>query len=108
MRFSTHGIPRYICPAEMEQSHLILPRGRLDDALAILEEQGISAEFEDKRESGETLEGIRFLGQLRTDQAHAVGKLIAHDVGVFHAPTVFGKTVTAIGIIVERQTNTLI
>ena len=28
--------------------------------------------------------------------------------GVLHAPTAFGKTVTALGIIVERKTNTLI
>jgi superfamily II DNA or RNA helicase len=108
MRFSTHGIPRYICLAEVEQSYLIIPRGCLDDALEILKEQEISAEIEDKRESGKKLEGIRFLGQLRTDQGRAVEKLIAHDVGVFHAPTAFGKTVTAIGIIVKRQTNTLI
>ena len=31
-----------------------------------------------------------------------------HDAGILHAPTAFGKTVTAIGMITKRKTNTLI
>ena len=31
-----------------------------------------------------------------------------HDTGILHAPTAFGKTVTAIGMIARRKTNTLI
>ena len=108
MRFSTYGIPRYISLAEIEQGYLVIPRGCLDDAFALLAEQGITVEVEDRRESGHKLEGIRFLGRLRSDQVRAIEKLTPHDVGVFHAPTAFGKTVTAIGIIVKRQTNTLI
>ncbi|WP_417667331.1 DEAD/DEAH box helicase family protein [Pseudidiomarina sp.] len=34
--------------------------------------------------------------------------LAEHDTGVLHAPTAFGKTVTAIGLIAKRQVNTLI
>ena len=34
--------------------------------------------------------------------------LIQHDTGILHAPTAFGKTVTAIGVITRRQVNTLI
>jgi len=108
MRFSTYGIPRYISLAEIEQGYLIIPRGCLDDTFALLAEQGTTVDVEDRRESGHKLNGIQFLGRLRSDQVEAVEKLTAHDVGVFHAPTAFGKTVTAIGIIVKRQTNTLI
>jgi len=108
MRFGTYGIPRYISLAEIEQGYLVIPRGCLDDTFALLAEQGTAVEVEDRRESGHKLDGIRFLGRLRRDQVRAVEKLSAHDAGVFHAPTAFGKTVTAIGIIVKRQTNTLI
>ena len=31
-----------------------------------------------------------------------------HDAGILHAPTAFGKTVTAIGMIAKRRANTLI
>ncbi len=38
----------------------------------------------------------------------AVTALASHDTGILHAPTAFGKTVTAIGIVAKRQVNTLI
>ncbi len=108
MRFSTHGIPRYISLARIEQEYLIVPRGCLDDIRELLAEQNIVVEINDKREAGQRLKSITFLGELRGDQKHAVKKLVAHDVGVLHAPTAFGKTVTAIGVITKRKTNTLI
>ena len=39
LRFSTHGIPRYITCARFEQGYLSLPRGCFDEAMAILKEQ---------------------------------------------------------------------
>ncbi len=108
MRFSTHGIPRYISLARIEQDYLCIPRGCLDDIIQLLSEQDITAEIDDKRESGDELKNIRFLGELRGDQKQAVKKLTAHDVGILHAPTAFGKTVTAIGVIATRKVNTLI
>lgn len=108
MRFSTHGIPRYISLARIEQKYLIVPRGCLDDIRQLLAEQNIVVEINDKREAGQRLKSIKFLGELRGNQKHAVNKLVAHDVGILHAPTAFGKTVTAIGVITKRKTNTLI
>ncbi len=108
MRFSTHGIPRYISLARIEQDYLIVPRGCLDDIRQLLTEQNIVIEIDDKREAGQRLKDIRFLGELRGEQKHAVKKLLAHDVGILHAPTAFGKTITAIGVIAKRKTNTLI
>lgn len=113
MRFSTHGIPRYITCARMEhgpgtQKWLSLPRGCFDDVVELLTEQSIEVKIDDKRNSGESLRSIKFLGKLRKDQSKAVTSITKHDHGVLHAPTAFGKTVTAIGIINKRKTNTLI
>ena len=45
---------------------------------------------------------------MRKDQKKAVADINRHDVGILHAPTAFGKTVTAIGLMVRRKVNTLI
>lgn len=108
MRFSTHGIPRYITCARIEQEYLSLPRGCFDDAMGLLEGQGITIEIEDKREPGQPLASSRFIGELRRDQKKAVTNITAHDTGILHAPAAFGKTVTAIGVIAKRGVNTLI
>lgn len=108
LRFSTHGIPRYITCARIESGYLSLPRGCFDDAIQLLNEQEIDVELDDKRQSGMALTGLKFLGDLRKDQAKAVKIMTAHDTGVLHAPTAFGKTVAAIGIIAKRKISTLI
>ncbi len=108
LRFSTHGIPRYISCARIEQGYLSLPRGCFDEVTALLKEQNITAVIDDKREYGEKIKSLKFLGKLRKDQSKAVTAITKHDTGVLHAPTAFGKTVVAIGIIAKRKTNTLI
>jgi len=108
LRFSTHGIPRYITCARIEQGYLILPRGCYDEATALLEEQGIAIIINDKQQSGQKLSSLKFLGTLRKEQSKAVKIVTEHNTGVLHAPTAFGKTVTAIGIINKRKVNTLI
>ncbi len=108
LRFSTHGIPRFISCAQIEQGYLAIPRGCLDDALSLLRENRIAVEIDDKRESGMKLKGLKSLVKLRKNQQSAVRAMSIHDAGILHAPTAFGKTVTAIGLIVKRKTNTLI
>ncbi|WP_428357186.1 DEAD/DEAH box helicase family protein [Methyloprofundus sp.] len=108
LRFSTHGIPRYITCARIEQGYLSLPRGCLDETIALLEQQAIQIEFDDKRQEGVKLIALTFLGKLRKEQAKAVNVMMQHQTGVLHAPTAFGKTVTAIGMIAKRKVNTLI
>lgn len=108
LRFSTHGIPRFISCARIEHGYLALPRGCLDEALALFNEQNISVEIDDKREQGIKLKKLNLLVDLRKNQLAAVKAMTRHDSGVLHAPTAFGKTVTAIGIIAKRKTNTLI
>ncbi len=113
MRFSTHGIPRYISCARIEngpggKNWLSLPRGCYDDAFSLLHEQGVEVKIDDKRNGDHRLKSLKFLGKLRKDQIKAVNAIAKHDNGVLHAPTAFGKTVTAIGVIKKRKTNTLI
>ena len=113
LRFSTHGIPRFISCARIEQGPgnskwLSLPRGCLDDALALLKENNIDVQIDDKRELGTKLSGMKPLLTLRKNQQTAVKEMSKHDAGILHAPTAFGKTVTAIGMIAKRKANTLI
>ena len=108
LRFSTHGIPRFISLSQIEQGYLSMPRGCMDDVLALLVEQSISTEIDDKRMTGKRLSGLKFKGNLRPEQKKAVTALAKHDTGVLHAPTAFGKTVTAIGLIQKRKVSTLI
>ena len=113
LRFSTHGIPRYISCARIEHGPeklkwLSLPRGCFDDIVNLLKGLNISINIDDKRQLGKNLKLLKFLGQLRKDQTKAVNAMIKHNTGVLHAPTAFGKTVTAIGIIKKRKVNTLI
>ena len=108
LRFSTHGIPRFISCARIERGYLALPRGCIDDALALLRENNIDVQIDDKRETGTKLSGIKQLITLRNNQLTAVKEMSKHDTGILHAPTAFGKTVTAIGMITKRKTNALI
>lgn len=108
LRFSTHGIPRFISCARIEQGYLALPRGCLDAALALLQENNIGVQIDDKRELRTKLSAIKPLLPLRKNQQVAVKEMIKHDTGILHAPTAFGKTVTAIGMIAKRRVNTLI
>lgn len=108
LRFSTHGIPRFISCARIERGYLALPRGCLDDALALLKENNIDAQIDDKRELGKKLSSMKPLLALRKNQQAAVKEMSKYDAGILHAPTAFGKTVTAIGMITKRKVNTLI
>ena len=108
LRFSTHGIPRYITCARIERGDLSLPRGCFDEIATLLKEQGIAILIDDKQQSGQRLGSLKFLGKLTKDQAKAVSVMTQHSTGVLHAPTAFGKTVAAIGIIAKRKVSTLI
>lgn len=108
LRFSTHGIPRFISCARIEQGYLAIPRGCLDEALVLLTENQIEVQLDDQRESGTKLKATKSLVKLRKNQQSAVRAMSKHDAGILHAPTAFGKTVTAIGMITKRKANTLI
>ncbi len=108
MRLSTNGIARFICLAELDSGYLSLPRGCWDDVKAICSELGIALQVTDNRFVGQALADMTFVGSLRSAQSKAIDELMQHDIGVLHAPTAFGKTVTAIGLIQRRGVNTLV
>lgn len=107
MRFPVWDKPRIIGCAENYSKHIALPRGCLDAATKLLEENGISLKLTDGRFAGDPL-SLKFTGQLRPDQEKAVKAMMTRDTGVLCAPTAFGKTVTAAALIARRGVNTLI
>ena len=74
----------------------------------MLKEQSVSIKYDDKRKTGKKLRKIKFQGELREEQNKAVTQLTKYNTGVLHAPTAFGKTITAIGVIAKRKVNTVI
>ncbi len=108
LRLSTNGISRFICLAELDSGYLSLPRGCWDEVKSICLELGIALQVTDNRFVGQALADMNFVGSLRSAQSKAIDELMQHDIGVLHAPTAFGKTVTAIGLIQRRGVNTLI
>ncbi len=107
MRLPTFGKPQIIGCAELFPRHVALPRGCLDELLALFGAVGVNPELRDEREFG-TPVATRFLGTLTSEQDAAVANLLRHDNGVLAATTAFGKTVVAARMIAERGTNTLV
>ncbi len=107
MRLSTFGKPRVICCAEEFGRYLGLPRGWLDDVLALLQSHNIKAELVDERFVGEGV-NVSFRGTLRPLQQMAVAAMHPYDDGVICAPTAFGKTAVAAWLIAERRVKTLV
>jgi superfamily II DNA or RNA helicase len=107
MRMSVWDKPRVIGCAENYPLHIALPRGCLDAAQRLLQENGIRCDLKDERFAGEPLD-VNFIGTLRPDQEIAVAAMLQHDAGVMCAPTAFGKTVIAAAMIAQRGVNTLV
>ena len=107
MRLPTYDKPRIITCAEDHPQHLALPRGCLDDLMAMLAGLKIKPVLRDERCGGVPLE-VSFCGALRPEQQAAVTALMEHDTGVLAATTAFGKTVVAAWLIAQRRVNTLI
>ena len=107
MRLSTYGKPRIISCCEDFPKHLGLPRGCMDELVALLESLQIKTNLTDERYAGTRLE-VRFQGVLRDEQQQAADTLLQHETGVLAASTAFGKTVVAAYLIAQRQVNALV
>ncbi|WP_420467196.1 TOTE conflict system archaeo-eukaryotic primase domain-containing protein [Panacagrimonas sp.] len=107
MRMSVWDKPRVIGCAENYPRHIGLPRGCLDAAQELLDQNVIRCELQDERFEGRPID-VTFVGTLRPDQEAAVTAMLRHDTGVLCAPTAFGKTVTAAALIARRRVNTLV
>ena len=71
MRLPTYNKPRIICCAEDFPKHIGLPRGCLDEVLALLQAQGVKIKTVDARFKGTPIE-VNFKGELRPPQEKAV------------------------------------
>ena len=107
MRLSTHDKPCVIACAEDLADHIALPRGCLDDTLALLRALKIKPVIRDQRMAGRAVD-LTFTGSLTAGQAQAGEAMVAHDCGVLAATTAFGKTVLAAWLMARRGVNTLV
>jgi len=107
MRRSVWDKPRVVGCAENYPKHIALPRGCMDAAMELLQDNAIGCDLQDERYAGETIE-VDFAATLRPDQEAAVAAMLHRDTGVLCAPTAFGKTVVAAAMIARRGVNTLI
>ena len=107
MRLSTYGKHRIIGCAEDLPEHIGLPRGCLDEFLALFKSLKIKPVIRDERFTGNVLD-VNFTGTLRAEQEAAANAMLAHDTGVLSATTAFGKTVLAAYLIAARGVNTLV
>ena len=107
MRLPTYDKPRIIACAEDHAQHIGLPRGCLEETLALLRALKIERELRDERIEGRAID-VKFCGELRDDQQKAADAMLAHDTGVLSATTAFGKTVIAAWLIAQRGANALV
>jgi len=107
MRLSTALTPRVISCAEDLPRHLALPRACRPELEALLRQNEVALDLEDKRASGEPVE-FHFHGLLTPIQRQAACALLAHESGVLVAPPGIGKTVVGTHLVVERGCSTLV
>ncbi|MDZ4121884.1 MAG: DEAD/DEAH box helicase family protein, partial [Candidatus Cloacimonadaceae bacterium] len=107
MRMPVYNIPRVINLSAETDKYLAIPRGCLDDLTKLLSKLSIQQVQNDQRFAGEQI-SASFLGKLSPQQLVAGNEMLKHNNGILSATTAFGKTVVAIWMIAQRQTNTLI
>lgn len=112
MRQPVYGRTRIIDLSEEDDSVIRLPRGCEDRLIALLNRLGDGEgapmiTIVDRRTQGRRID-VSFNGALRPRQQTAVDAMLRHDTGVLVAPTGFGKTVVAAGLIARRRVPTLV
>ncbi len=101
MRLSTYGKPRVISCSEDFPEHIGLPRGCVDEVLAVFRFHGVNVELQDERTMGREIR-VFFNAELRPEQKKAVNQVLHYDQGVLSAPTAFGKTVVSACLIARK------
>ena len=107
LRFATYDTPRFIFAGEWHADRLILPRGTVDSAIAILESAGAGVVVQDARADGTRIPWT-FHADLRPEQEEAVRKMAVADYGILCAPPGAGKTVMGCALIARHRTATLV
>lgn len=107
LRFATFDTPRFLFAGEWRPDRLVLPRGVLDECIAVLESAGAAVSIQDARDSGTRVQWA-FRGELRKAQQAAVVRMSTEDYGVLCAPPGAGKTVMGCGLIARSRTSALV
>ena len=107
MRLSTYSVPRIISCFDITDDYLAMPRGCWDAIEDFLTENKVMFDVTDETNHGNHI-SVSFRGEERKEQLEAIEAMLAHNNGVLHATTAFGKTVTAAAMIARKQVNTLI
>jgi len=107
MRFSTWDTPRFIRCYREDLEWLHLPRGVVEAVEDLVARLGSRLDLSDTRPRHPPL-GLRFTGDLRSEQAIAVRKIVSHDRGILVAPPGAGKTVIACAAITHHDVPTLV
>ena len=107
LRLSNHATPRFIRCYVEDLEHLYLPRGLVEQAIAIVAEAGSRLAVTDERPEPAPID-LAFDGAFRDVQERAVEVMAGHELGVLEAPPGTGKTVMACALIARHATPTLV
>ena len=107
MRLPTYPEQRFIFSGELRETELVLPRGLIDKATALLEKAGACLSIEDRRTARKSLK-VAFTGTLTVEQNAGIASLKSRDIGIIVMPPGSGKTVLGCAMIAERKATTLV
>ena len=107
MRFSTWDTPRFIRCYRETLDQLLLPRGLLDKARAIVAEAGSSLRVVEGVAGPEPID-VTLGAVLTAEQAAAAEALTRHDLGMLVAEPGSGKTVVGCAVIARHSTPALV
>lgn len=107
LRFAIYNIPRFLFAGELHPDRLVLPRGAMESAVALLESAGANVAVQDARPEGNRVRWT-FDGELHPEQEAAVREMVKHDYGVLCAPPGAGKTVMGCALAARHRTSTLV
>ena len=107
MRLPTYPLQRFIFAGELRETEIILPRGLIERASALLEKAGACLTIEDRRAARKGMK-VEFTGVLTDEQAAAAAAMKPHDIGIVVMPPGTGKTVLGCAMIAARKAPTLI
>ena len=107
MDMPNYDTPRFIYLGSDEGKYIVLPRGLSEGLLSKLKDAGLKYSLSDKRSDGAEIK-VKFTGELRESQKTAAEEMLAHETGILHASTAFGKTIVCCEIIARHKINTLV
>ncbi len=107
MGYSVRETPRIIACHREPAGYIALPRGKWEELQQLLQAGGIRHSVCDERQRGRGI-AVSFRGQLYPEQERAAAAMVAHETGILHAATAFGKTAVGASLIARHGVNTLI